>query len=279
MDEPDCIINIHGHLHPGDDIDALVREWEAHNVRRFCCLCLGGPFAAANGGGYLSADDVLPWMRKYPEMILGFADMDLGKTPSPASEVERRKEQGFTGLKFMLPAYPYNDERYFHLYETAEKLQMPIVFHTGYVSSPREDVRALDIDTLRMYPGCFDRIARAFPRLTLIGAHLGLPFADVAQCMAEFHPHVYFDISGGSGRKPHLAKLKRALAPFPGADWDDPEENRAIPLFEKILFATDNPPVAVWIAASLEILDYLHIPAAVRELFWWKTAARLLRID
>jgi predicted TIM-barrel fold metal-dependent hydrolase len=279
MNKPQRLINIHGHLHPGDDVDALVREWDDYGVTHFCCQCLGGPFAQDNGGDYLTADDLLPWMRKYPHKILGFANPSLSSKLSPAWEIEKRKEQGFTGLKFMLPALPYDDERYFHLYEAAEKLGMPILFHTGYVSNPRETGRFPDIDSSRMRPGRFDRIARAFPDLHIIGAHLGYPFFEEAKAMAWFHPNVYFDISGGSGQKPHLSNLKRGLAPFPGANWDDPDENLSIRLFEKkILFATDNPPSAVWIQASLEILDYLHIPEAAREGFWWKNAAGILGI-
>jgi len=276
---PDHIINIHGHLHKSDDIDELVRDWDTHNVRRFCCLCIGGPFGVDRGGEYFGADELLPWLMKYPDIIVGFADVNVSKEPSPVWEIKKRKNQGFTGLKFILPAYPYNDERYFHIYEAAEQLGMPIVFHTGYVSNPPQGGRGLDIDSLRMHPGHFDRIARAFPDLTLIGAHLGLPFSDIAQTMALSHANVYFDICGGSGKLPHLSRLKRALAPFPGADWDNPGENLSLGLFEKTVFGTDNPPAAIWIESSIEILAYLHIPTCTRELFWWKNAAKILGIN
>ncbi len=279
MGNPRKVINIHGHLHGTDDVDALVREWEACRVVRFCCQCLGAPWSLASGGEYFAADDLLPWMRKYPEMIVGFAEVDLGSIPSPTSEVEKRKEQGFSGLKFILPAYRYNDDRYFHLYEAAQRLEMPILFHTGYVTVTSEEGAGLDVDSDRMGTECFDRIARAFPGLVLIGAHFCHSFYHPGQIMAQNHRNVYMDMSGGSGERPHLSKIKKALAPFPGADWDDPQDNLAIGLFAKMVFGTDNPPASAWIRSAIEVMDYLHIPEETRELFWWRNAARILHLD
>ena len=73
--------------------------------------------------------------------------------------------------------------------------------------------------------------------------------------------------------------LKRHLAPFPGADWDDPEENLALQWFRKFCFATDNPPVRKWHANSEDIMDYLHVPADTREMFYLTTAAKLFDIE
>jgi len=40
-------------------------------------------------------------------------------------------------------------------------------------------------------------VARIFPKLNLIGAHLGHPWCEEAAVVSFHNPNVYFDISGG----------------------------------------------------------------------------------
>ena len=156
---------------------------------------------------------------------------------------------------------------------------MPIVFHTGWVARIGETDRALRLSSESMRAFRLDRIARAFPDLTIIGTHLGLPHSDEALSLTQHHPNVYFDMSGGGGERTHLSLIKKAMAPFRGADMSDPEENLALQHFRKMVFATDNPSVSVWYPASEEVMDYLQVPEETRELFYWRNAADIFGID
>ena len=115
--------------------------------------------------------------------------------------------------------------------------------------------------------------------MKIIGAHLGNPHCNEAIHLSTRFENLYFDFCGGSGEKVHMSKLKRELAPFPGADWDDPEENLARVYFRKFVFGTDNPPVSLWKKNSDELMDYLHIDAETREDFYWKKRGKNFRMD
>jgi len=136
---------------------------------------------------YFTNEDLIPWLERYPDILVGMAAIDLSKNPDPPEKIEKLKEKGFTGLKFIHPYYPYNHEVYFPLYEKAEKLGTPILFHTGWVSIGRDDGK-YGVDSNNMRPYCFDKIARAFPRLKMIGAHLGKPHAHEALGMIKKFP-------------------------------------------------------------------------------------------
>ena len=59
----------------------------------------------------------------------GYLDLD-----GAAEQPDILKEMGFVGLKPYKPHFPYSDERYFPIYERAQALRMPVLFHTGLVA-------------------------------------------------------------------------------------------------------------------------------------------------
>jgi len=269
---PTCVVNVHGHLRHDQNIDARVRLWEQWNVRKFCCLCLGKLYE-----DYFTNDDFLPWQKRYPDLLVGMGHIDLGPESADTPEtISRLKDQGFAGLKFIAPSNHYDHDRYLPFYDRAQNLDMPILFHTGYVARTPLD-GAYGVDSENMRPYHFDRIARMFPQLKMIGAHFGLPHPDEAASMLLGHPNVYFDMSGGSGAKAHEYRLRRFMAPPAGSDMTDPAENPALTYFEKMCFGTDNPEPSVWVPVAARIMDVLQIPEPTRELFWWKNADTIFR--
>jgi len=207
--------------------------------------------------------------------------VDLRKNPDPPEKIDNLKEQGFAGLKVIYSYYPYNHEIYFPLYARAEKLGMPIIFHTGYLAQAGDGSDGkYGIDCNNYRPYLFDKIARAFPNLKIIGAHLGKPHCDEAITMMMAHRNVYFDFSGGSGRKSAKLKILKALSPMTSdANMSDPAENPALRYFRKLCFGTDNPDPPIWIENSNWIMDKLHIPEETRERFYWKNAAEIFNWD
>lgn len=273
MEQTYKIINTHGHLLAQSDVGRLVEEWRREGVIKFCTLALDRRFQEH---GYLGNEGVKKWMDKYPDIIVGVGNIDAGVRQDPAHKVDELYNEGFKGLKLISPAKKYNDESYFGYYERASELGMPIVFHTGIVSPTSVAGQPeYDVDADNMRPYCFDKICRRFPDLKIIGAHLGQPHENEALRVISFHKNVYYDFCGASGSKTWVSELKKTLAPFPGANWDDPEENVAKQYFKKFVFATDNPPVAVWKKNALDIMDYLHIDGETRQDFFWRNAARI----
>ena len=273
--KPKLIINIHGHLHHSQDVEARIKLWRECNVHKFCVLCMPDYRGEESARDYFLNEDLVPWMKKYPDILVGMGALDMSAVPDAPGKIDRLKEWGFSGLKCIDSVYPYNHDLYFPLYQRAQELDMPILFHTGWLGSKMDGSdgrRGTNSDNYRPY--LLDMIARAFPRLKVVGAHLGKPHAEEALQMMVY-PNVYFDISGGSGRKRHEMWMTKALSGMPGADMSDPAENPALEYFKKLCFGTDNPEPPIWIAASDRIMDRLCIPDETREWFYWRNAATI----
>lgn len=276
--KPRKIFNVHAHHRRERDFDEHVDQWRTDGAVRTCVACMRG--ACGNGlKGYFSNADLLPYLKKYPDHVIGLAYIGMGKDLEGAEAVTRWHGEGFRGLKLIDPCAPYDDERFFPVYERAEELGMPALFHTGWLAGrpdcPRDEQPHVDY----MRPYRLDHIARCFPDFKMIGAHLGHPHFTEALQMVVSHENIYYDFSGGGGTPRWVSDLKRHLAPFPGADLDDPDQNLALQWFRKFCFGTDNPTVAKWHRNSEEIMDYLHVPEETRELFYLRNAARLFELD
>jgi len=126
-------------------------------------------------------------------MIVGFGFIRLGIDTWHL--VDELYEQGFRGLKTISPRKNYSDKEYYSIYKRAEELNMPILFHTGIKIFNPLDVKH-DVACERMQPIFLDAIARAFPKLKIIGAHLGVPWYNEACMVARANPNVFFDLSG-----------------------------------------------------------------------------------
>src|SRR5438067_111850 len=64
-----------------------------------------------------------------------------------------------------------------------------------------------DVSATRMHPFHLDTLANNFPKLKLIGAHLGgTGNYDAAASVARWRPNVFFDMSGGETIEEHGEK-------------------------------------------------------------------------
>jgi uncharacterized protein len=133
----------------------------------------------------------------HPNRLIGFGDVALDD-PRVVEWVDKFHAAGFRGLgEISSPLKNYDDRGYWPIYERAEKYRMILLFHTGIVNRPDPTVPA-DISVDRMRPTTLDGIARRFPKLTVIGAHMGNPDYAWAAEIARWNPNLYFDLSGSS---------------------------------------------------------------------------------
>ncbi|NLD45273.1 MAG: amidohydrolase family protein [Chloroflexi bacterium] len=275
--KPRYVVNVHTHLHKGQDIAARVRLWRECNLRKVCILCMPEyPSGVQRASEGLTNEEFLPLLRQYGDIMVGMGALNLFDKCDGPDKVDWLKEHGFTGLKGIFASRPYNHEAYFPLYARAEALCMPILFHTGWLASAldgTDGVLGVNADNYRPYR--LDKIARAFPNLKIIGAHLGKPHAEEALQMIDAFPNVYYDFSGGSGKKKHWRWILKALSPLPGADMADPSENLALGYLTKLCFATDNPEPPIWLEAAEHVLDGLQIPDDLRERYYWGNACEV----
>ena len=188
--------------------------------------------------------------------LIPFASINPLTTPNAAEELDRFVSgYGFRGLK-LYPTYHHfypNDERLFPLYDRAQDLGMPVMFHTGSSVFPNALMKFGD-------PLALDDVAVFFPRLVIIQAHSGRGFwYDRAFFLSVLHENVYMDITGLPPR--NLLKY------FP-----DLEKNQ-----DKVLFGSDWPVIAS-IKDNIGALRHLPIREEAKERILGLNAARLFGI-
>jgi len=135
-------------------------------------------------------DSVAEFVRAFPDKLLGFMSVHPAE-PMVVEEIERCvHDLRLKGIK-LGPNYqnfdPLGSEA-FQVYEAAERLGLPIVFHQG--TSPMRGA------PLRFtHPLAMDDVAAAFPELRIVMAHLGHPWQIDTFMVIRKHPHVYADVS------------------------------------------------------------------------------------
>ncbi len=186
-------IDAHVHYSPEDGfVDRLVEEERRLGFDR---ICLNG----SNWQEHRDANDaVAAAVEKHPDTIIGFAYFPLGRWE--AHRVRELHAQGFRGLKFIRPTANYDDKSFYRVYEEAQARGLVCLFHTGIVARTARD-RDRDVNNNRHRPIYLDTIARTFPSLNVVGAHLGNPWYEEAGMACRWNPNLYFDLSGSSLKK------------------------------------------------------------------------------
>jgi hypothetical protein len=181
---------------------------------------------------------VVDFRNRHPGRLIGLGQIELD-APGALAEIDRFHAAGFRGLgELTKPKFAYDDRRYWPLYERAEKYRMIILFHTGIVN--RTDPAApSDVSSDRMRVSTLDLIARRFPKLTLIGAHLGNPDYAWAGEVGRWNPNVFFDVSGST-----LIKKEGDYSFFKSIFWwtsvaSAHTPKTSAPAFEKLVFGSD----------------------------------------
>ncbi|EWM52631.1 amidohydrolase family protein [Ruminococcus flavefaciens] len=172
-------------------------------------------------------------------------------------ELVRIKSLGLCGVKFH-SEYQFfcpDEKKMFPIYEKIAELGLIAVFHGGW--DPYSE------DTIRATPKSFAAIAEAFPKLTIVAAHLsgmGL-WDDVEKYTAGKYDNLWFDV-GVVSRYIEDDQLLRIIR-SQGAD--------------KVLFGSDCP----WDEPANEIAMIGRLPLTdeEKELIFHKNAERLLDIQ
>lgn len=273
--QPARIIDMHQHVCHRDpvayvkNVSAIARE---HNIQKL--VVLGCEWHNLKSLG--NNDVVLECWKEARELIVPFAGIDA-EWPASGQRVAQLKDQGFVGLKFILPKTTYHDECLYPWYEAAQALKMPVVFHTGIVGRWDEE-QPSRVDSSLMRPVYLDTIARAFPDLQLIGAHLGNPWYEEAAMSCRWNPNLYFDLSGGTIIKKKPEYIRELLWWGRGlhSEYADTSGRNA---FEKIVFGTDvlENDIPKVIDRYLHLAEAIELPKKDVDSIFYRTAASILR--
>src|SRR5574340_970826 len=195
------VIDFHVHYN-GNLAEAapFADRWRADGVEKAVVFGLN-----RNDGSHTSLAEVAALVEQAPDFYLPFAYLNLGYEDCLAG-VQEAVARGFRGLKFIYAARPYDADEYFPIYEAAAKAKLVCLFHTGIVIGNvgvggQHGVGFQGrwrISSNHMRPMHLDRIARAFPEMPVVGAHLGAPsWYEEAASMLSWQTNIYFDLSIG----------------------------------------------------------------------------------
>ncbi|MBM3810290.1 MAG: hypothetical protein FJW20_01520 [Acidimicrobiia bacterium] len=216
--------------------------------------------------------------RKHPAAIKPVLWIDLDH-PQVLEHIDQAHLAGFVGLKIHSPEKNYDDRSYALAFARAEQYGLLTLLHTGISFRPNDKVPRWKGSAARMRPMYLDTLARAFPSLNLVGAHLGNPWYDEAAEVARWNPNVWFDVTGSTliKKKDDLAEFRRYL--WWGLTSGQAHMPKDTPhAFEKLLFGTDNDALDVMIERYTALFNACQVPDEVRKKVFTGTASRLLRL-
>ncbi len=267
------IIDAHHHLltEPGY-LDRLVASCRKLSIDKVCLFGAGRQFLQY---GIANNSEVFAAKEACPDLIVPFAVFELGND-NPCL-IDEFAHQGFKGVKFINPTKNYDDREFYPVYGRIEAHRIPALFHLGIVSRGPSD-RYYDIDNNRHRPIYLDTIARAFPDLTVIGAHLGNPWYPEAAMACRWNPNLYFDLSGSTLKKKSPQALGELLWWTPTSRYKDPHGRHA---WEKIVFGSDvaaDEIEDVWNDYN-RVMDALNLAPEIRRNVMGGTMAKLLKLD
>ncbi len=226
------IIDAHCHLSADPAyLDGLLPAMDDNGIEKCCMSGLGPLFGQAGNA------DVKQAFEKHPDRVIGAVFVRPGADGPDA--VDRGHDDGFRMVKITIPKSGYDDPAYFPLWERAAAHRMPVLFHTGVVTTAGEHP-AEGISSWNMHPMRIEPVTREFPELGVIIAHLGIHWnADAAE-LVRMRPNVYADLTGEPG-------AWRARADAEGVEkhlwWQG--------AFDKVVFGTD--------------VRYVDIPTIIKE--------------
>ena len=124
------------------------------------------------------------------DRFVGFASVDPHRK-SAAKDLEQAvKKLKLRGLKLSPPTQEFlpNDRKAYPIYEAAQALKIPILFHAGMSWEPKAKCSFGQ-------PLLLEEVAFDFPEMNLVIAHLGWPWVLESVMLALKYPNVYLDTS------------------------------------------------------------------------------------
>jgi len=253
-----------GLLESGRDLDAFVKS--AKNMDEIADELYAADFMRAVIVGRDAEttyqfkpnhEEIIPFLKKYPDLFIGFAGVDPHKGMEAVYQLETLvKNNGFCGAAIdpMYARICSNHERYYPIYAKCCELNIPIIITTGL--SPSSPGVTMDSSA----PIYIDAVARDFPMLKIILSHGGYPWVGEAIGLAIRNSNVYLELSECETQPLSNAYLEAANGP----------------LQDKILFASAHP--FFHYQDEIALYQNLSLDENVRENIMWKNAAKLLNL-
>ena len=214
-------------------------------------------FDAEHSGIVVPNEFVADYVARDPSRLVGFCSVEPRRPDALDRLACAVEDLGLRGVK-LAPTYqgfdPLGAEA-FRLYERIAEYRLPTLWHQGTTFVRNSILKYA-------FPHQLDDVARAFPELRIVIAHLGHPWIGECIAVVRKHPFVFADISGLAGRPIQFREALTLAGEYRIAG--------------KLLFGTDYPfAVAADVRSALvQIAADAAAPHVLRQ-----TAATILTTD
>lgn len=218
-------------LRSGVDADAYVRIMDEAGIEHSLLIAVRAGDRAWRGSFEIPYDTVARWCDRHPSRFSGLAGADPSLGMEQLRDLERAAALGFVGVH----AYPHwfrlppDASRWYPIYAKCCELDLPFMLQVGQNLIYQKGVRLPSVAR----PILLDQVAIDFPELTLIGIHVGTPWADEMIAMAWKHERVFIGIDAYAPK--HLpASLIHYMDSYGshkvlfGTDWPVIDPRRAV---------------------------------------------------
>ena len=210
-------------------------------------------------------DHIAEGVRKHPDVFMGFGVVDPWQGKIALKEIRRCKEElGLHGIGELNPARQHffpNDTRFYPLWEEAQKLGLPVLFHGGMAGAGAGTPGGMGVKLKYSQPIYLDDVAADFPELKIISAHPTWPWQEESLAIARHKSNFYIDLSGWAP-KYFPAELVHHVNSL---------------LQDKALFGSDWP--AIGVERWMEEFEQLNLKPEVRQKILLDNAKKLFGLD
>ena len=192
---------------------------------------------------------------QHSDVLIPFAHLNPNAEPYPLEKLKYFiNELHCKGLK-LLPSYHHfypNDPHLYPLYEFAQEIDLPIMYHIGSSTFPHTKLKYCD-------PFCLDEICADFPNLTVVACHGGRGFwYDTIAFLLKLHKKLFVDIAG--------LPPKQLLDLFPDL------ENKT----DRFIFGSDWPGIPSTIKKNIASVQNMPISESGKKAILYENAQRIL---
>jgi predicted TIM-barrel fold metal-dependent hydrolase len=268
------LIDFHYHCADAPDaVDELLKDMDSSGMEK--TLLMGGPidgYWEYKQCGFASNERVAKAVKAHSDRLIGNVYIDP-REPDILDTLKRYLDQDFRAVKLFPPVgFSPDEERLHPLYEEIERRGVPVLAHAGQTNikliSDDPKVRKAT-DSRFANPMNFDQLARLFPGITFVLAHMGYPYFTEAWSVSQANQNIYLDISGSGPWTDGIPLVFNALG-----------GHHYIPLdFKRVVWGSDNTlPQEEHMARMANYLRLMGAGGEERKLVFGENAKRLLKL-
>jgi len=212
-------------------LSTLLREMDICGIQRAVLLPIN--CKKSHGCELPSNQEVAEVAKRNSGRLVGFASVDPNTGDDAIRELRRSRDQlGLRGLKLnpALQDFDPTGSQALAIFKEAERLDMPILIHTGITFCNRFSMK-------HSQPLLLDDVARKHPKLRICLAHMGWPWVWDTVAVAIRNPNVYVDTAGTFAGTPRESIRQITLSV--------PVRLLENALVDRLMFGSDYPRIEI----------------------------------